>query len=97
MSATCGSSLTEQILEMKPDSLSAILKERLLMKWHTGIFDILPLCSLTNLRSDACSNRISAIANLKDRRVDDKLWHTVYSVSKLSMENAVFSLEPLYV
>ena len=31
MSATCGSSLTEQRLEMKPDSFSAILKERLLL------------------------------------------------------------------
>ena len=31
MSATCGSSLTEEILEMKPESLIAILKERLLL------------------------------------------------------------------
>ena len=31
MSATCGSSLTEEILEMKPESFIAILKERLLL------------------------------------------------------------------
>ena len=31
MSATCGSSLTEKIVEMKPESFSAILKERLLL------------------------------------------------------------------
>ena len=31
MSATCGSSLTEQILEIKPHSFSAILKERFLL------------------------------------------------------------------
>ena len=31
MSATCGSSLTEEILEMKPESIIAILKERLLL------------------------------------------------------------------
>ena len=31
MSATCGSSLTEQILKMKAESFSAIVKERLLL------------------------------------------------------------------
>ena len=31
MSATCGSSLTEQILDMTPASFSAIVKERLLL------------------------------------------------------------------
>ena len=31
MSATCGSSLTEEIVEMKPERFNAILKERLLL------------------------------------------------------------------
>ena len=40
MSATCGSSLTEQILNMKPESFSAIVKERLQLGWDSNIANV---------------------------------------------------------